>query len=868
MKYPFLKILTFSIFISMLFGACLSPKNEVIDTNNPNKLTIKNYPNDQFLLRNANPDGSFDLNAYENGLSQARDRMNERNEEPGYDLEWTIQGPGNLGARVNTIAVHPSNEDIIYIGYSHGGVWRTTDGGQNWVSIFDDQLFPSISDIAIDPSNPARIYVGTGDLNIPHNAFIGDGIYVSNDSGDTWEHLGLTEQRIVSKIIIDSTNPSTIYAATMGIPMEMNQDRGLYKSIDGGQTWEQILFVSEQAGIIDMVMDPFDSQTIYASGWDRHRTNKLSIISGPGARIFKTTDGGQNWTVLEGGLPNLDVMGRTGLAISQQTQGLVYAMFVGSNSQLYGIYRSDDGGENWTEVPTDEDQNGLSTSSLGGFGWYFGKLRVHPEIDDLLYLLGVDLWKGEDEKWERATPPWWQYAVHADKHDLVFTPAGNILLGTDGGLYKTTDLGETWEDLEDIPTTQFYRVGYNPHNPDWYYGGAQDNGTTGGNLSGINDWPRIFGGDGFQPVFHPDNPEIFYVETQRGNISVTTNGGQSFNAGDQGIDGSDDRNWDMPYMMSYHNPDRLIAGTDRIYVSENAVSPIFSPVSQNLTEFDDTTTTRNHNISTLHESPLDENLIYAGTADGRVWRTDAVFDFQWIDISDGLIDRYVTDIKASPTHLDWVYVVQSGYKDNDFLPRVHLSKDRGQNWDDITGDLPDLAVNDIYVLPNHEDSVLFIANDGGIYGSINAGLEWHRVGTNMPIIPVYDLEWNIEKNEIFAATFARSIMSYPLDSLLFPSLPIDTTTSSKTIFHPKSALNIYPSPAKEFVTIQFSNNEFGKNSEVVILNALGQLMEKKKVNQYGKNNIEFDIKNWISGTYFVKIKTRHQIMSGSFIKIE
>jgi photosystem II stability/assembly factor-like uncharacterized protein len=854
-------------FLALAFYSCSTDQSPKTFLNSPSKLVIKNYPNDQFLLKNSNPDGSFDLKAYEAGLHQALDMNNERNAEPGFDLEWTVQGPNNLGARVNTIAIHPTNEEIIYIGFSHGGVWRTTDGGQNWKPIFDDQLFPSISDITLDPADPSIVYVGTGDLNIPHNAFIGDGIYKSTDGGDTWEHLGLTEQRIISKIIVDPLNSDIIYAATMGIPMEFNQDRGLYKSIDGGQNWEQILFVSEQAGIIDMVMDPFDNQTIYASGWDRHRTNKLSIVKGPGARIFKTTDGGENWTMLEGGLPNLDIMGRTGLAISQKTQGLVYAMFVGENSQLFGVYRSEDGGENWTEVPTDEDQNGMSSNALGGFGWYFGKIRVHPEIDDLLFLLGVDLWRLDGDQWLRATPPWWQYSVHADKHDLIFTNDNDILLGTDGGLYKTEDLGSTWSDLENIPTTQFYRVGYNPHNPDWYYGGAQDNGTTGGNKDMINDWPRIWGGDGFQPVFHPDNPDIFYVETQRGNISVTTDGGQSFEPGDSGIDSGDDRNWDMPYMISHHTGDRLIAGTDRIYISENAEFPIFTAVSPNLTEFDDTTTTRNHNISTLFESPFDENLIYAGTADGRVWRTDEVFDFNWIEISDGLPDRYVSSVKASPTHLDWVYVTQTGYKDNEFIPRVHRSKDRGQSWEDISGDLPDIAVNDIFIIPNHEDSVLFIANDGGVYGSINAGEEWHRMGTDMPIIPVYDLEYNIENNEIFAATFARSIMSYDLDSLLFPFMPVDTVTSNESVFTPKSSLKVYPSPAKEFVNIEFTNHEAGKNAEIIILDAKGRIMEEKTISQAGKQNVDFDISDWISGSYFVKIKIRHTILSGSFIKI-
>ncbi len=856
--------IAFLFFIQITFTNCTShPAKDA--QQKVSKLEEKGYPNDQFFLQRMNPDGSFDFNAYEKGLHQIKGNLEERGDEPGFDLEWTTQGPANIGARINTVAVHPQNEDIMYIGFSHGGAWKTTDGGANWIPIFDEQIFPSIADIELDPNNPDIVYIGTGDQNIPHTAFIGDGIYKSEDAGMSWEHLGLTETRIISKIIIDPTDTEVIYVSTMGIPMLMNEQRGLYKTTDGGENWEQVLFISEQAGVIDMVMDPFDNQTIYASGWDRHRTNKISIVSGPAARIFKTTDGGENWTMLEGGLPNLSDGGRTGLAISQQTPGLVYSMFVGNGSdhghQLYGIYRSEDGGNNWEQIPDDD----LPGNTLGGFGWYFGKIRVHPEIDDMLFLLGVDLWQGINGTWERMTPQWWFYSVHADKHDLIFTHTQSILLGTDGGLYKTPDLGETWSDLENIPTTQFYRVAYNPHTPDLYYGGAQDNGTTGGNAGGITDWPRIFGGDGFQAVFHPTKPDVFYVETQRGNISVTDDGGNEWFGADDGINGDDDRNWDMPYMMSHHNSDRLIAGTDRIYISEAGTIPEFFPFSENLTEFDDTTTTRNHNISTLHESPIDENLVYAGTADGKVWRTDAVFDAEWNDISAGLPDRYVTEIKASPTNVDWVYVTHSGYKDNEFIPRVHASKDRGETWADISGDLPDLAVNDIYVLPGHQDSVLFIANDGGVYATINSGQNWQRLGTNMPIIPVYDLEWNVEHNEIFAGTFARSIMSYPLDSLLF-GMPPDTSTSVDDLFISKLDLKIFPNPAADFVIIENENMEMNNNSELIIRDVKGRLIVQKQL--YNTSKIEIAISDWISGTYYVEMRTENVVQSGKFIVLE
>ncbi|RMG87856.1 MAG: T9SS C-terminal target domain-containing protein, partial [Bacteroidetes bacterium] len=440
-------------------------------------------------------------------------------------------------------------------------------------------------------------------------------------------------------------------------------------------------------------------------------------------------------------------------------------------------------------------------------------------------------------------------------------------LATDGGLYKTSDLGATWSDPENIPTTQFYRVAYNPHRPDLYFGGAQDNGTTGGNAQMINDWPRIFGGDGFQPAFHPDNPDVFYVETQNGNISVTQNGGLSFAPADNGIPFNDARNWDMPYMISGHWPDRLLAGTDRVYVSHSGVVPEFKAVSPNLTEFDDSTTTRNHNISTLHESPLDSNLVYVGTADGRVWRSDALLSGNWEEISAGLPDRYVTSVKASPTFLDWVYVVQSGYRDNEFIPRVHRSKNRGETWEDISANLPDLAINDIYVLPEHQDSVLFVANDGGVYGTIDGGASWHRVGKNMPLVPVYDLEWNVVKNEIVAGTFARSIMSYALDSLLFPQEPVDTTTAVTQAIQKKPTLRVYPSPASQYVEVAFNNTEPGRDAHLAILDESGRVVLEKTVPGFGETTDRFDVSSWRSGVYVVKIKIRHQVLTGRFVKI-
>ncbi len=496
--------------IALLFFGCdqNTPSPPTSHTNN--RLTTKYEPSDEFFLQRAYPEGRFSIEAYANGLKQAR-QMAQARTANGFDQEWTTQGPGNIGARINTVAANPQNENIIYAGFSEGGIFKTTDGGQNWVPIFDDQVFLSIGDIVLDPNDPETVYVGTGDVNISGYPFIGDGLYRSTNGGDTWTHLGLTDQRIISKIVIDPTDSDRLFVGTMGLPFEPNNQRGLYRSTDGGNNWEQVLFLSDSTGVIDVLMNPDNPQILYAAGWDRIRNNTLSLVSGQGARIYKSVDGGDNWTMLSGGLPN-GIHSRLGLAMSGTNPDVVFAQYVDTSYNLEAIYKTTNGGNNWFPIPTDEFTTGLSSNALGGFGWYFAKIRVNPNDDDDIFLLGVDLWRTQDggNNWTQATPPWWEYSVHADKHDLLFTPSGNILLATDGGLYRTDLTTENWEDIENIPTTQFYRVAYNPHNPDFYYGGAQDNGSTGGNATGINFWERIYGGDGFTMAFDPFDPNRFF----------------------------------------------------------------------------------------------------------------------------------------------------------------------------------------------------------------------------------------------------------------------------------------------------------------------------------------------------------------------
>jgi photosystem II stability/assembly factor-like uncharacterized protein len=850
-------ILPILLFLSIM--GCL-PVSENTETPAPDKLLIKLKPHDEFFLSRAYPFDDFGLKAYDKALRQAALSRADKNFLPGFDLPWDTKGPANLGARINTVIAHPANEQIMLVGFSDGGIFKTTNGGQHWYPVFDDQAFLAIGCLAYHPTNPDIVYAGTGDPNIGSYVTVGGGLYRSEDGGESWYLLGLPEQRIISRIVIDPENSETIYVGSMGLPFERNNDRGLYRSTDGGNTWQQVLFVSDQAGIIDLVMDPFNPQVLYAASWDRIRTSTESIVEGPHARIYKTTDAGTTWIQLSGGLPLTD-MGRIGLAVSQTTPNRVFALYVGLDRNVHNIFRSDNAGQSWAQLLNPASFSPLPENALGGFGWFFGQLRVSPLNDQELYVLGVDMYRSLDggNNWELCTPPWFFYSVHADKHDMIFTPSGARILATDGGLYRS--LGEpmidTWEDIEDIPTTQFYRVACNPHQPDWYYGGAQDNGSTGGpELS--YEWPRIFGGDGFQMRFRNDDPDIMYCETQNGGIRVSLNAGTNWFSATAGIEAQDRRNWDMPYFLSQHNPDVLYTGTYRAYQSSAGPIPEWTPISEDLTD-GNVFGSAFHTISAIDESPLVQGLLYAGTSDGNLWRFD---NGEWISISEGLPKRYVTDIQPSPSMPDRVYVSFSGYRDNEFVPRIYRSDDRGNTWLSISADLPDLAINDLFVLPMYSDSVLFVATDGGVYGSLDAGESWGRLGNNMPIVRVFHLELNPASNELVAGTFARAIMAYPLDSIQ-PQQETPVAVREAPVYQ-GGKLHIWPNPATSVCQVSFHTMGYPEY-ELVLLDAQGRLVRQYRAQQSGEVQQPIPLLGLTPGIYTVKVKLKHQVLSGRVV---
>lgn len=792
-------------------------------------------PSDHLHFQRAYPEKNLDLTAYYKTLQAGRRNSFQRSAG-----SWQTQGPGNAGARINHIAVDPSDQETIYIGYAGGGIYKTEDGGNTWNPIFDDYPILSIGCLAIDPVQTNTVYAGTGDPNITGIPFIGQGIYKSEDGGANWEASGLSETGIISEIIIHPTESNTIYAASMGSPFERSSDRGLYKSIDGGTTWTQILFLSEMTGIIDIAMSPDNPNVLFAAGWDRLRNNQESITFGDGAKIFKSHDGGNTWEQLQGGLPT-DAQSRIGLAIAPSDAHQIYTVYVGKNHEVYGVFRSVDEGVSWSEIDTDP-LSGLPATALQGFGWYFGKIEVHPTNPEEVFLLGVRLYRRNPNTslWQRADTGNGD-VVHVDMHDLVFLSDQELLLATDGGLYGSQNGGQSWTDLENIPTTQFYHVSYNPHYPAIYYGGAQDNGSLSGSASTINDWRRYFGGDGFRTLFHPEDPLVYYVETQHGGLSVTSDGGQTHQNATLGINMADNVNWDAPVIMSRHNPDHIYMGTDRLYQSMLGTSVDFQAISPMLTDsvvFLEATS----NVTAISESFFEPSFLAVGTGDGNLWITEDL-GATWKNFSSEIPDRYITAIHHSPTWHDHIYLSLSGFKDADNTPHVLQSLDRGAHWISISGNLPNIPVNDLYILPNNGDEVIFAATDAGVFITENGGAEWTSMGNNLPAIPVFDLDYNVEKNELIAATFGKSIVTFGLEQL---GLGSDAVTSTDENNHHQIVIS--PNPVIDKLNIKHDRDI--PPDLITIFDVTGKTLLELE----SPLNASLDVNGLRAGLYIVNIR--------------
>ena len=793
-------------------------------------------PFERFAEMRAYPDAHFDLRAFDQVLQDAF--LQNKNNSATTAGTWQLEGPSNIGGRITCLAVSPTNSNVVFAGTPGAGLFKTTNGGISWVPVFDDKPYLYIGAIAIDPNNPNTIYAGTGDPNVPFTVFIGDGIYKSTDGGNSWTNIGLVNTKIISKIIVNPSNSNEIYVSAIGNPIVADNNRGVFKSTNGGVSWNQVLFVNNQTGVSDILLNPSNTSELYAASYTCIRNATVNIRYSNNARIYKTTNAGNSWNILQNGLPNFKV-NKYSICMSTQNPNKLYVAVSDSTYSMLAVYKTVNGGASFANMGNFGIEN-----NYGGFGWYFNELEVSPSNDEHVYISGVELFKSTDgaQSWSLNMPPWWNYDVHADIHAISFVAPGAYYLGTDGGIYFTSNDGNTYSDVDNIPNTQFYRVAYNPHSPAEYWGGAQDNGTTKGNAASVGSWTREFGGDGFQMRFDPTDPNTYYVETQNGGLWVTTDGGMNFDQYNTTIDFTDRRNWDMPYVLSKFNPSVQYTGTYRVYKNTTAPIENWVPISGDLTD-GLILEPRFHNISAIDHSSLNALTLYAGTSDGNVWVSNNDGN-TWSNITGTLPDRYVTSVHASPNFSNNVYVTHTGYKYNSYIPHIHKSTNGGLSWVDISGNLPQAGINDVVIFPGNEN-LLFVATDIGVYATYNGGISWARVGSNMPVISVWDIEYNPVNNRLFAGTYAKSLQSIDVNSI--------TTGLQQSMVTGVSQITLFPSVFENEINLKSHSEKLIRSVTVISANGKA-VMKASGITEY---NLKLDVSALKSGLYLFYIESEN-----------
>lgn len=692
-------------------------------------------------------------------------------------LKFRSLGPGLLSGRISDLAVHPKNKNIFYVAVASGGVWKTTNAGISFFPVFDTQSSFSIGCVAMDPENPSVVWVGSGENNSQRSVSYGDGIYKSIDGGKNWKNMGLKKSEHIGKIIIDPKNSRTVYVAAQGPLWGPGGDRGLYKTTDGGNSWELILKISENTGVTDVAMDPRDNNVLYAASYQRRRHVWTLINGGPEGGIHKTTDAGKTWFKLTEGLPSGDI-GRIGLAVAPADPDIVYAIIEAADGG--GFYRSVDRGATW------EKRGDLKSASAQ----YYSEIVCDPYRPDRVYNLDTYL-KVTDDGGKTFTNLGNKYR-HVDDHALWIDPdnTDHLLIGGDGGLYETFDRGATFRHFDNLPVVQFYRVGIDNAEPFYYvYGGTQDNSTWGGpsrttSTGGITneDWYQVVGGDGYKVQVDPTDPNIVYGEAQYGYlVRFDRKSGEQVLIQPQPPKGEAYRwNWDTPLLLSPHAPTRLYYAANKLFRSDDR-GDSWKTISGDLTRQIDRNTlpvmgkvwsvdavSKNAstsffgNIVSLSESPKKENLIYVGTDDGLIQVTEDAQTWRKIDKFTGVPEMtYVSDVFASQHDENVVYAAFDNHKNADFRPYILKSADKGKTWTSIRGNLPDngavYTITEDYVNPD----LLFCGTEFGLYFTVDGGKKWIPLKGDLPVIAVRDLEIQKRENDLIVGTFGRGI--YILD---------------------------------------------------------------------------------------------------------
>ena len=680
---------------------------------------------------------------------------------------WIGAGPVNVGGRATAVAVDPHNAGRIWLGTAEGGVFRSDDAGVDWLPVFDGQTASAIGSIAVHPADSNTVYVGTGEDNGGGFAYDGEGVFRTTDGGGTWTSLGLAEVRRIGRIAIDPVDPGRLFVAAGGDWFNRDPQRGIYRSTDGGATWEKVLYVADDAGAIDVAIDPSDPSRMYAAIWQRQIHADSWYIAGPESGVWRSTDGGTTWSRLTNGLPTGADVGRIGLAVARSSPNVVYALVIDGEGNPLGVFKSTDSGTTWTDLNP--------AIAPFGFSYYFGNIRVDPGKPDTVYILDVRILKstnGGVSFQPIATQ------AHPDWHDLVVS--GRVLIGAnDAGFCSSRNGGSSWQQAATLPITQFYDVAVSRLDPRRIIGGSQDNGTVRTLTAGLSDWTMILDGDGFQVALDDSDSSRVYAEHQYGDIQRSTDVGGSFSGATTGIDPGERRNWNTPITAVNGSPPTLYTGCQRVYQSiDGALS--WTPISPDLTggvsgaatpspgtaadgTADHTMNLVRGTITVVRASPVDPRVLWAGTDEGNVWVTSDAGS-AWVKVNPPGPSYWVTDIAGDPFDARAAYLTVTGYRQGDRMPYVRATTDLGATWSDLSGTLPQVPVN--RVLPDTAwRGRLFLGSDLGVHLSDDGGVTWSLMNGGMPYAVVLDLERHEPTRTLYAATHGRSLYSYDLDQL-------------------------------------------------------------------------------------------------------
>lgn len=687
-------------------------------------------------------------------------------------LKWRSIGPAWCSGRIADFAVNPKNTKEYYVGVASGGVWKTLNNGTTWKPIFDKYGAYSIGIVELDPNNPNVLWVGTGENNHQRALGYGDGVYKSLDGGKSFKNMGLKESRQIGGIVIDPRNSDIVFVAAEGSAWGPGEERGLYKTIDGGKTWTKVLEVSENTGVNNVKLDPCNPDIMYATTEQRRRTSFTKIGGGPESAVYKSTDGGENWRKIMEGLPKVDI-GGMGIDISPVDPNVVY-LIVEAADKKGGFFRSTDKGESWNKMGTYHSS-----------GQYYNEIVCDPVNVDKVYstetvskftLDAGQTWKSISTK-----------GRHVDDHAIWIDPTDteHYMIGGDAGIYETWDNGTTFDFKENLPVTQFYRVNVDNEAPFYnVYGGTQDNNSMGGpsqttSKSGVtnDEWYVTLGGDGFWVAIEPGNPDIVYTEYQYGNVSrFDKKSGEKISVKPR--ERKDELtykwNWNAPMFISPHKETRLYMGANKVFKSDDRGNT-WEVISDDLTAqvdrnsfpvmgkywpaeavVKDVSTSQWGTLVSLEESKIKEGLLYAGSDDGVISVTENGTDWTQVKSFPDVPEyTYVSDLCADRFDENVVYASFDNLKNDDFKPYIYKSTDKGKSWVSIGGNLPENGTVHTIAQDFVRPELLFAGTEFGIFFTVDNGENWVQLKSDIPTIPVRDIAIQERESDLVIATFGR-----------------------------------------------------------------------------------------------------------------